>query len=158
LEQAFLSSPEKIPKIALVSKRTQHKLTYYHEPRWIVGPKIGPQQEVVVIPEDKEIWTPPLALEGEIERPEMVVRKPYKQLKDFRSSVYPRMADKKIFTFGMQLLEQRLPMSENSKTPDPKKVPMIENFVKVTKEKYYKGKLVEFDYQVYPRRVFRTLD
>jgi hypothetical protein len=107
LEKAFLSNPEKVPKIALVSKRTQHKLTYHHEPRWIVGPKIGPQQEFVVVPEDREVWTPPLALESEIERPEMVVRLPYKQLRDFRSTTNPRMGDSKIFTFGWQLLEQR---------------------------------------------------
>jgi hypothetical protein len=109
LESAFLSEPEKIPKIALVSKRTQHKTTYYHEPRWIVGPKIGPQQQFVSIPEDKEVWTPPLALAGEIERPEMVARLPYRQLKDFRSTTRPQMADKDIFTFGWQLLEQHFP-------------------------------------------------
>jgi hypothetical protein len=112
LERKFLSNPESIPKIALVSKRTQHRLSYHHEPRWIVGPKIGPQQQDVIIPEDREVWTPPLALDSEIERPEMIVRKPYKQLMDFRSKTVPQMADSQITSFGWQLLEQRLPQKE----------------------------------------------
>jgi hypothetical protein len=115
LEKAFLSSPEKVPKIALVSKRVQHKLSYYHEPRWIVGPRIGPQQENIVVPEDREVWTPPLAMMGEIERPEMLVRKPYKQLRDFRSTTNRRMGDSEIFDFGWQLLEQRIPQKEGER-------------------------------------------
>lgn len=59
-----------------------------------------------------------MALDGEIERPEMIVRLPYKSLVGFRATTSPQMADSQITNFGWQLLEQRVTTTDTEVSPD----------------------------------------
>jgi hypothetical protein len=109
LNELYLADPSKAMKIALVTKRSQHKLQAYHEPRWIIGPKIGPQPEFVVEPQDRDFYTPILVDDIDyLERSEMKVRLPYQHLEDFRKTTVPKMKRENLLSFPWKLLELRV--------------------------------------------------
>jgi hypothetical protein len=123
LNELYLADPSKATKIALVTERSQHKLRAYHEPRWIIGPKIGPQLEFVVEPEDREFFTPILVDDIDyLERPEMKVRLPYQHLEAFRKTTVPKMRRENLLSFPWKLLELKV----DEKSDDRKQSHIVE--------------------------------
>jgi hypothetical protein len=107
IEKKFMEEPGKIGKIALVSEKNSSQLIMFHQPRWVIGPKIGPQPEFVERSTDREVYTPPLALEGEpSDKPKMRVRHPsHTVLRQFRKGTFRQMGGC-VRTFAWQPLEQ----------------------------------------------------
>jgi hypothetical protein len=114
LESKYVEDPTVINKIALVSGKNKSRLVLYHEPRIIVGPKVGPQLEHVVPIQEKEVNLPPLALEDSTEtRPEMRVRLPRaRTIREFRKGTFRRMGGA-ICSFGWKAYERTVVQEED---------------------------------------------
>jgi hypothetical protein len=83
-------------------------VTFFHHPRLLMEPTIGPLKEGVVLYKPREMIFPILSQPMETERPEFRVRLPKRSKKRFRANPSARMGDREIFSWPWRLCEDTL--------------------------------------------------